>query len=95
MAAIDKIYGTYRDHVELYDWMKKNKPEYCQWMRKPEDLSHLYENEERSISNFPESVDMWLLNNCPITWVTDRIKQQYGLTRIHHKPPVVKRNRRK
>jgi len=33
----------------------------------------------RPISNFPEKIDMWLLKNCPLKWVTDEIKEQYDI----------------
>ena len=33
----------------------------------------------RPISNFPEEVNKWLLKVCPLKWVTDRIKEQYGI----------------
>jgi hypothetical protein len=36
-------------------------------------------SETHLITNFPEEIDMWLLENCPMKWVTGRIKDQYGL----------------
>jgi hypothetical protein len=38
-----------------------------------------YPKEGRPISNFPESIDMWLLKNCTIEWVVNYIKDQYGI----------------
>jgi|WetSurMetagenome_2_1015567.scaffolds.fasta_scaffold416777_2 hypothetical protein len=38
-----------------------------------------YDKNERPISNFPESIDKWLLKNCKIEWVISKIKDQYGL----------------
>ena len=77
MAAVDKIYGIKAQYVELYKWLKKNKPGAIKYLY----LNHenIDELEERPISNFPEKVDKWLLKNCPLTWVTDYIKYQYGL----------------
>ena len=31
------------------------------------------------ISIFPKEIDKWLLKKCPIVWVTDYIKSQYGI----------------
>ena len=38
-----------------------------------------YDKNERPISNFPEAIDKWLLKNCKIDWVVNKIKEQYGL----------------
>ena len=43
------------------------------------DLPNPFVGDEGPISNFPHAIDMWLLENCPLTWVTDRIKEQYNL----------------
>lgn len=90
MAAIDKIYGTYYQAVEFWEWMKQHKPEYCKYMTEPELYRHFPDNKERNISCFPESVDKWLLKHCTIPWVVDRINEQYGLTKQHQKEPTVK-----
>lgn len=95
MAAVDKIYGTYYQAVEFWKWMKEHKPEYCKYMAEPETYRHLYDNHERPISTFPESADMWLLKHCALTWVVDRINEQYGLTKKHQKEPTVKVRRGK
>jgi len=36
------------------------------------------------ITNLDEEDDMWLLKNCPLTFVTDRIKDQYNLGSKKH-----------
>lgn len=38
-----------------------------------------YDKKERPISNFPEVIDKWLLKNCKIEWVVNKIKEQYGI----------------
>ena len=38
-----------------------------------------YDKNKRPISNFPEAIDKWLLKNCKIEWVVNRIKEQYGI----------------
>jgi len=37
-----------------------------------------YKYSIRPISNFPEEIDEWLRNNCPIDFVQQRLKEQYG-----------------
>ena len=76
MASIDKIYATREQRQEFYDWCKANKPEalkyFYEWYDEWNDgLDH-------PITCFPESIDIWLLHNCHIEWVLDRIREQYG-----------------
>lgn len=76
MAGIDKIYGTQYQYKELYDWLKVNRPS---------AIKYLYDrygfmDEIRPISNFSDTQNAWLLVNCPLKWVTDRIKFQYGMS---------------
>lgn len=75
MAAIDKIYGTEKEYDTFYEWAEKNRPDI---------LKHFYprdgcNNYDRPITNFPVRVDKWLLKNCPIKFVIDRIREQYDL----------------
>ena len=77
MASIDKIYGNISQYQELYAWLKANNREAVNYLCDWDD--DLWDEEQHPISNFPERIDMWLLENCPIEWVTDRIKYQYGL----------------
>jgi hypothetical protein len=30
-------------------------------------------------SNFPREINEWLLDNCQFKYITDRIKEQYGI----------------
>lgn len=76
MAAIDKIYGTKSQCIELRNWLKKNRKRYLKCMRSAKGMK---ENEDWPISNFSKEADLYLLTNCPIKWVTDYIKCQYGL----------------
>ena len=34
---------------------------------------------DRTITNFPIEIDKWMLDNCSIEFVTNRIRKQYGL----------------
>ena len=79
MAGIDKIYGTQKQYDQFITWCKKHH-------RRKKLHKYFYPVEgyeaskyERPITNFPKRHDMWLLKNCPFDWVTNRIKEQYGL----------------
>jgi len=76
MASIDKIYATKEQRDALADWLQENKPEYLKylyyWDWPPNDTR------EHPISNFPEHVDVFLYNNCPLQFVKNRIAEQYG-----------------
>jgi len=75
MAGIDKIYGTQEQYNELEQWLKVHNKKAIEGLYPKDD----YNLEDRPISNFSKKTDKWLLVNCPITWVTDRIKWQYGI----------------
>ena len=76
MAGIDKIYGTQEQYIEFKDWLNKNRPSAVKYLY---DFLYEYKSQERPISNFPKKTDMWLLKNCPLVWVIDRIKYQHGI----------------
>lgn len=76
MAAVDKIYTTKDKRNEFYAWCTENKPDalryFYDWLWDEND------GMDHPITNFPEKVDMWMLDNCPIGWVVEYIKDQYG-----------------
>jgi hypothetical protein len=78
MAAIDKLYGNRWQYEEFYEWCNKfNKKALDYFYERDWDL---YDSEdELCITNFPQKIDEWMLENCPIKWVTDQIKEQYGM----------------
>jgi len=78
MAAIDKIYGTEEQYAELKLWLQNNKPSAIKYLYMEGGWMN---NEERPISNFPTRIDKWLLKNCSIKWVQERLREQYGLKR--------------
>ena len=75
MARIDKIYGTQEQYIELEKWLNDNNKKAISGLYPKEG----YDKEYRPISNFSVKIDKWLLDNCPLTWVTDKIKWQYGI----------------
>lgn len=75
MASIDKIYGTNQQFREMRGWLEMNRPDL---------LQHLYYGDYedikiRPISNFPEEADRWLFEHCPLAFIHEAIREQYGL----------------
>lgn len=74
MAAIDKLYGNRQEFYELKAWCTQHIPN---------ALAYFYEwdekHETQALTNFPQYIDLFLLNNCPIQWATDQIRNQYDL----------------
>lgn len=79
MAAIDKIYGTKAQRIELGEWLMANRAELTLYLsplefwEKPD-----WATGEHWISCFTVRADIWLAQNCPIPWVLDALKEQYG-----------------
>lgn len=79
MAAIDKIYGTYDQWIELHLWVAMSKrPQYCQHFYSTPRYNGDDPNEYGPIMNNPIRVDMWLYFTCPFDWVKRRIEVMYG-----------------
>lgn len=83
MAGIDKIYGTSYQWGMLRDWLKANDRYFLIKGEIRMASEYLYDcpdqNKTGPLSNFPAEIDAWLLNECHLKWLTDRIKEQYGL----------------
>ena len=77
MASIEKIYGNLEQWIEFNDWCIDNYPDALEYFY-PSRRDDLTPDTERTITSFPECVDRWIFANCPIKWVTDRIREQYG-----------------
>lgn len=83
MAAIDKIYGNKKQHEEFYNWCKENCPPALRWFYYTPDEVEKFpidDEDEVVVANFPKEVDHFMLYNCDIDWVTERIWDQYGLS---------------
>lgn len=76
MAAIDKLYATGKQCHQLRMWLYENKPDLVKYLQDDADWDS---DKTRAISMFPQEADKWLLENCPIEWVTDQIREQYDL----------------
>lgn len=95
MAAIDKLYGTREQYFTLKEWLEGELLEYNEheglythdikciktalrkflvkgtYFSSPVDIL--------AIASFPDHVDYWLLFNCPLKFVRERIIEQYNL----------------
>jgi hypothetical protein len=79
MAAIDKIYGSTEEYDEFRAWLEEHKPELLMCLCQRDGYRN---NLSRPISNFPTWADKWLMANCPLKWVKDRIAEQYNLDAV-------------
>ncbi len=88
MAAIDKTYlKTWEQYQQLKDWCtsigttvddygNKIRPLNFLWgYWKPEDFE---KGREIPVWNTPEYFDVWLIRNCPLDFIQDTLKEQYG-----------------
>jgi len=73
MAYIDKIYGSFDNWLELIEFLIREKPSYLRYTRR----SPPKEGNDHPLSNFPEHADKWLIRNCRLEFVLNRLKEQY------------------
>jgi hypothetical protein len=85
MAGIDKTYtDSYKDYKEFKDWADNQTLTYFNghkvcigdwvWKREKEDFS----NGEIPIMNTPTWIDIYLIQNCKIGFILNRMKSIYG-----------------
>ena len=85
MAGIDKTYiDNYEDYKRYYDWCLSNNLEFYRKYRVNltdffYDLveSNFKEKQLIPICNTPQYMDVYLIRNCPIEFVQNRLKEQY------------------
>ena len=83
MAGIDKIYGNKEQYEELYSFLEKYKPSFIEDGLIPREYAEeVFENKGDKhvipISYFSHEQDKWLWKYCPIEFVRERLKGQYG-----------------
>lgn len=76
MAYIDKIYGSREQWIELWDFLYENCPDYLDAMGCFPDKESL----DARIAHFSEKQNSWLAKNCPLEFIQNRLKEQYGDT---------------
>ncbi len=83
MAAIDKMWGTQKDHDELRAWIKRYRPRWRVHIYPNRD--HLQPDEVRSISCFRVRQDLWLARKCKLPVVLRNLTEQYAQESEQHK----------
>lgn len=82
MASIDKTYLIWEDYLILKAWCKNTTLIYDNGeIGSPLDFLVEYEEPyegENPVWNTPVAFDRWLYENCPLSFIQDRLKQQYG-----------------
>ena len=111
MAGIDKTFtSSWKDYKELREWAQKTRMEYphkekgagylIDWFYEPDLTEKDFKDgkEEHVIWDTPESVDRFLRKNCPLAFVQERLKEQYGkgyddLLKPHVDPHIEKKGK--
>ena len=80
MATADKIYGTREQHKEFYEWCEENFPPAIHQFY---DADAMDKNSKIiPLTNFSYEIDLWMIENCPIEFVQDRLKEQYDYDKL-------------
>lgn len=82
MAGIDKTHLLYEDYLALKEWCKTQKFEYVNGREgSPMDYLFLYDEPyegKAPVWNTSEAFDKWLYFNCPLSFIQERLREQYG-----------------
>ncbi len=74
MASVDKLFGTIEEYDELYAWCQTNIPMALKYFSLRKDVAN-----GRSMTLFPESIDMVILEFCPFENILKQIRYQYDI----------------
>jgi hypothetical protein len=76
MAACDNLYGNKKEWEELNAFLYEHKPEWAFYMRsKPE-------GEEQVRICYIADIQGWLIENCPLKWVKERLEEDFDVQRM-------------
>lgn len=80
MAAIDKTYLNWEDYCTLKEWCKDKS--FLIGKRKYYVSNYLFQYEEEyegiaPVWNTPIYLDIWLIRNCQLPFIVERLKEQY------------------
>lgn len=82
MAAIDKTYLKWEDYLTLKEWCKHTELTYANGKKgSPKDFLYLYTEPFEGAApvwNTPQAFDNWLYWNCPLSFIQERLKEQYS-----------------
>ena len=75
MAACDYLYGNKKEWQELHDFFieKKRKKWVKMYMRSQPD------SEQESRICYIASIQGWLVKNCPLSWVKERLDNNFDI----------------
>lgn len=85
MAGMDKTYTkSYKEYREFKDWANKqvvtffngHKERVGEWVAEYEEKD--FDGTERAVMNSPEWLDAYLIQNCKVKFVLDRMKEVRG-----------------
>jgi hypothetical protein len=75
MAYIDKIYGNRHQWHQLHAFLVQTNVNALKYLYKqPEENS----GDENPLSNFPDEINQFLWEKCPLDFVRNRLKEQYS-----------------
>lgn len=89
MAAVDKIYvDNYNDYISFINYCKTIQEDvkklfnvdifnYFYFTYLTEESFKIKDN-EYPLTNFPHKIDYYLIKNCNIPFIVERLKEQYG-----------------
>lgn len=83
MAAIDKMWGTQKEHDQLRAWIKRYRPRWR--IHLYPDRTDLRPEEDRSIAMFSVRQDKWLARKCKLPAVLRNLMSQYAEDSEQHK----------
>lgn len=89
MAGIDKTYVTKEQFTEVINWANgksfecySGKVNVSDFIYDEPDWDYINENFSDNpttvLWNTPTYFDVWLIRNCPLDFIQDRLKEQYG-----------------
>lgn len=94
MSCIDKTYLSYEDYLILKDWCEETKLIYDNNVEgSPKDFLFSYDKSyegEAPVWNTSENFDRWLYHNCPLTFIQERLKEQYNNPEEYFNIPITK-----
>jgi len=90
MAACDNLYGNKKEWKELHDFLAKTNPKWIKLYMKNEP-----EGDEEERICYIADIQGWLMKNCPLEWVKERLEDNFSIQTLicgkpHHKKRQIK-----
>jgi hypothetical protein len=77
MAVCDNLYGNRKEWNELHSFLVQTHPEWIdQYMRDQP------ESEEEVRICYIANIQGWLIENCPLVWVKERLSDNFDVQRM-------------